>query len=77
MDTIWANETRWILLRDEECSAITEPPRSPNARDYGNEKEVIKDYEKVGHEWGEQDAQKPSEISEETGPIEWAYSTEC
>lgn len=69
MDTIWANETRWILLRDEEWSAITELPRSSNARDYGNEKEVIKDYENVGHEWGEQDVQEPSEISEETGPI--------
>lgn len=69
MDTICANETGWILLKDEEWSVITESPRSPNARDYGNEKEVIKDYEKVGHEWGKQDVQEPSEMSEETGPI--------
>lgn len=50
MNIIRANETRWILLRDDERSVITEPPRSSNACDYGNEKEVIKDYEKVGHE---------------------------
>lgn len=69
MDAIWANETRWILLRDEERSVVTEPPRSSIASDYRKEKEVIKDYGKVGHEWGEQDVQEPSEISEETGPI--------
>lgn len=45
MDTILGNEARWILLRDEERSVITEPPRSSNASDYRNEKKVIKDYE--------------------------------